>query len=128
MNNYANVDDVIALFRELTPEEQAKAEALLPVVCDTLRQEARLVGKDLDKMIATGLVLPNVVKSVVVDVLARSLLANTNSEPMTQYSQSALGYTYSGTYLNAGGGVFVKRSELVRLGLKRQRMGVINFV
>lgn len=128
MNNYANVDDVIALFRELTPEEQAKAEALLPVVCDTLRQEAHLVGKDLDAMIATGLVLPNVVKSVVVDVLARSLLANTNSEPMTQYSQSALGYTYSGTYLNAGGGVFVKRSELVRLGLKRQRMGVINFV
>lgn len=44
---------------------------------------------------------------------------------MSQYSESALGYTVSGTFLVPGGGLFVKKSELERLGLRRQRIGVI---
>ena len=44
---------------------------------------------------------------------------------MTQESQSALGYSWSGTYFNAGGGLFVKNSELKRLGLRRQKIEVI---
>ena len=39
-------------------------------------------------------------------------------------SESALGYTVSGTYLVPGGGLFIKKSELARLGLRRQRIGV----
>ena len=65
------------------------------------------------------------VKSVTVDVVARTLMTSTNSEPMSQMSQSALGYSVSGTYLVPGGGLFIKKSELARLGLRRQRMGVI---
>ena len=83
------------------------------------------VGKDLDDMIDNGDVLPNVVKSVVVDVVARALMTPTNDAPMSQYSESALGYTVSGTFLVPGGGLFVKKSELERLGLRRQRIGVI---
>jgi hypothetical protein len=45
---------------------------------------------------------------------------------MTQMSQSALGYSYSGTFLNPGGGLFIKKSELARLGLKKQRIGVVS--
>ena len=45
---------------------------------------------------------------------------------MVQESQSALGYTWSGTYLSPGGGLFIKDSELKRLGLKRQKIGGIN--
>ena len=67
----------------------------------------------------------SVVKSVTVDVVARTLMTSTNSEPMSQMSQSALGYSVSGTYLVPGGGLFIKKSELARLGLRRQRMGVI---
>jgi len=40
-------------------------------------------------------------------------------------SQSALGYSVSGTFLVPGGGLFIKRSELARLGLLRQRVEVI---
>ena len=51
----------------------------------------------------------------------------TDQEPMTQYSESALGYSFSGSFLVPGGGLFIKKSELSRLGLKRQRYGVIDF-
>lgn len=122
---YATVNDVIALFRALTPEEQQRVTSLLPIVEDELRQRAHDVGKDLDDMIDNGDVLPNVVKSVVVDVVARTLMTPTNEAPMSQYSESALGYTFSGTFLVPGGGLFVKKSELERLGLRRQRIGVI---
>ena len=122
---YATVNDVIALFRALTPEEQTRVTSLLPIVEDELRQRAHDVGKDLDDMIDNGDVLPNVVKSVVVDVVARALMTPTNDAPMSQYSESALGYTVSGTFLVPGDGLFVKKSELERLGLRRQRIGVI---
>lgn len=126
MENFATINDITSLFRPLTSEEIKKANALLPVVSDSIRQEARRVGKDIDRMIAEGEILENVVKSVVVDVTARALLTSTNSEPMSQMSQSALGYSISGTFLVPGGGLFIKKSELARLGLRRQRFGMVN--
>lgn len=114
------------LWRDLKPEEVEKANALLPVVSDSLRYEAKKVGKDIDQMISEDSSLKNVARSVTVDVVARALMTSTDSEPMTQITQSALGYSASGTYLVPGGGLFIKKSELARLGLKRQRCGVIN--
>jgi len=125
MKEFATIQDITDLFRELTPDETKKATALLPVVSDSIRQEAIKVGKDIDKMLENKEVLENVVKSVTVDVVARALMTSTNSEPMSQMSQSALGYSVSGTYLVPGGGLFIKKSELARLGLRRQRLGVI---
>lgn len=125
MEPFVTIEDVEALFRDLTVEENKKAERLLSVVSDCLRQEAKKVGKNLDEMIEKQEVYENVVKSVCVDVIARNLMTSTNSEPMEQMSQSALGYSVSGTFLVPGGGLFIKKSELVRLGLKRQRMGMI---
>lgn len=124
--NYATVQDVIAMFRPLTPEETERAEALLPVVCASLRCEAEKVGKDLDAMIAEDENYAGVAKSVTVDVVARTLNTSTTAEPMSQMTQSALGYSLSGTYLVPGGGLFIKKTELARLGLRRQRYGVID--
>lgn len=126
MSNFATIEDISTLWRPLTPSETERAEALLPIVADSLRMEAIKVGKNLDKMIKENPVLVNVAKSVTVDVVARTLMTSTNQEPMTQASQSALGYSFSGTYLVPGGGLFIKKSELARLGLRRQRMGVID--
>ena len=123
--SYATVADVEALWRPLTASEYERTEALLPIVSDSLRQEAKNIGRDLDQMIADGDVLTSVVKSVTVDVVARALMTPTNEVPMSQMSQSALGYSVSGTFLVPGGGLFIKKSELARLGLRRQRIGVI---
>lgn len=126
MEYFVSLEDINALFRPLSSAEEDRAVALIPVVCDTLRQEAANVGKDLDAMLESGKVKENVVKSVCVDIIARTLMTSTNSEPMTQMSQSALGYTVSGTFLSPGGGLFIKKSELARLGLRRQKIGAID--
>ena len=124
MESFATTEDIISLFRELQPDEVKKANALLPVVSDSLRFEAKKVGKNLDDL-KKDEVFKNVLKSVTVDIVARTLMTSTNSEPMIQSSESALGYSVSGTFLNPGGGLFIKKSELSRLGLRRQRVGVI---
>ena len=127
MNNYITLEDILKLFRPLKSNEAAKAENLIPVVCDSLRQEAKNIGKDLDKMLENKELQENVLKSVCVDVIGRAIMTSTDTEPMTQVSQSALGYSVSGTFLVPGGGLFIKKSELARLGLRRQRYGVIEF-
>ncbi len=126
---YATVSDISVLFRPLTEDEEAKAEALLPIISDELRYRANMVDKDLDAMIANNAYLVNVVKEVTVSAISRILRQNTTSEPMTQESQSGLGYSWSGTYAVAGGGIgnAIMPSDLKRLGLKRPRMGVLDF-
>lgn len=126
MTTFATIEAVSSLWRPLRLDERERAEALLAVVSDSLRVEAKKVGKDLDIMTGDP-VFANVLKSVVVDIVSRTLMTSTDSEPMTQESQSALGYTWSGTYLVPGGGIFIKDSELKRLGLKKQRYGVVEF-
>jgi hypothetical protein len=124
-NEFATVQDIQNLWRPLTAAEQTRATSLIPVICSSLRTEAKKVGKDLDGMISADPDLAEVAKSVVVDVVARTLMTSTNQEPMTQYSESALGYSVSGSFLVPGGGLFIKKSELARLGLRRQRIGVM---
>ena len=126
MKTYATIDDVRQLWREMTTEETNKAGYLLKVVSASLRSEAKKVGKDLDAMLEADEDLQIVAKSVTVDVVARTLMTSTNSEPMMQVTESALGYSMTGTYLTPGGGLFIKKSELARLGLRRQKYGVMD--
>lgn len=126
MANFATIEDVEKLWRVLKPTERERAQNLLETVSDSLRVEANKVGKDLDAMVAESVSYANVAKSVTVDVVARTLMTATDQEPMTQVTESALGYSYSGSFLVPGGGLFIKDSELKRLGLKRQRYGVMN--
>ena len=124
---YCSVDDVISLWRPLKNDEILRVKELIPVIENSLRVEADNVGKDLDEMAKANEPYRSVLKSVVVDVVARTLMTATDQEPMTQYSESALGYSFSGSFLVPGGGLFIKKSELSRLGLRRQRYGVIEF-
>lgn len=125
-NAFANISDLEELWRTLSADEKKRAEKLLDVVSDSLRQEAYKVGKDLDNMLEEKKLLPNVLKSVTVDVVARTLMTSTNQEPVAQVSQSGLGFSASATYLVPGGGLFIKKSELSRLGLRKQRIGAID--
>ncbi len=123
---YATVADLTELWRELTPEETQRAQALLPVISAALRQEAKRRGRDLDAMIGQDPDLAEVTRSVAVDVAARTLMTATDGEPVSQASESAPDYSWSATYLVPGGGLFIKSAELARLGLKRQRYGALN--
>ena len=130
MSDFATLADVILLTgRAFTTEEQERVTALLPLVSDALRFEAVKAGKDLDAMIEAdeGGAYGNVVKLVTVDVVGRVMRQSMNSEPLSQESRSALGYSWSGTYAIPGGGIAaaIMRNDLKRLGLKRQQYGVM---
>ena len=130
MSDFATLADVILLTgRAFTTEEQERVTALLPLVSDALRFEAVKAGKDLDAMIEADEsgAYGNVVKLVTVDVVGRVMRQSMNSEPLSQESRSALGYSWSGTYAIPGGGIAaaIMRNDLKRLGLKRQQYGVM---
>ena len=122
---FATVTDIQTLWRPLTASEQTRAEALLPLVSDEIRVIAKSVNKDVDEMIAADSAYESVVKVVTVDVTARVLRQSTTGEAMTQESQAALGYSWSGTYAVAGGGIAnsILMNDLKKLGLLNQQIG-----
>lgn len=126
LEKFATLDDLKNLWRDLEEKEVSRANALLNTVSHVLRVEAKKVNKDLDILVKNDESYSYLVKSVVVDVVARMLMTSTNQEPMTQYAESALGYSVSGSFLVPGGGLFIKDSELKRLGFKKQRYGIID--
>lgn len=126
---FASVADVIALWRTLTPAEEERAANLLPAISDILRSEASRRGYDLDEMIEESASYETVVKTTTVDICVRALRQDTTAtgEPMAQESQSALGYSWSGTYAIPGGSNLpVMRNDLKRLGITKQRWGVLD--
>lgn len=124
---FATIEDITTLFRPLSESETTRAEALLPLVSDALRQCAYNVGKDLDQMIAEQSTLASVAKLVTVDVISRVLREDTQGALMSQESQSALGYSWSGSYAIPGGGIeaAIMYNDLKRLGLQRQKIGSV---
>lgn len=127
--SFATKQDVMAVSgASYTTAEQERIDTLLPLVSDALRIEARKVDKDLDEMAYGDEAYANLLKLVTCDIVIRAMRQTTSGEPMSQESQSALGYTWSGTYAIPGGGIAqaIMKNDLKRLGLRRQRMGVID--
>jgi hypothetical protein len=125
---FATVEDIEALYRPLSPSETTRAEAMLPLVSDELRNYGINAGVDLDEKAEAEPVYANVLKIVTVDVVFRVLRSSVDGDPMTQESQSGLGYSWSGSYAIPGGGIAgaILNNDLKRLGLLRQTMGVIS--
>lgn len=124
---FATVNDIQNLWRPLTAEEQSRAENLLPLISDELRVIAKGVDVDLDARAAADEAYASVLKIVTVDVTVRVLRQSTEGEAMTQESQSGLGYSWSGSYAVPGGGIAnsILNNDLKKLGLKRQKIGVM---
>ena len=124
---FATVDNISTLWRPLTASETTRAAALLPLVSDELRVIAKGVNKDIDAMVAADPAYASVAEIVTVDVVARILRQTTEGDAMTQESQAALGYSWSGTYAVPGGGIAnsIMNNDLKKLGLLSQQIGVI---
>lgn len=127
MTNYATIDDIAALYGGLTGEELERAAQLIPIVSASLRVEAKKRGRDLDAMVADDSDLSLVLTSVVCDIINRQIEQQNSlgASTLTQESQSALGYSWSGTYTNTGGGLAILNKDLKRLGLTRPRYGTL---
>lgn len=128
MSAFATLADVQAVTgKTFTQAEGERIATLLGLVSDALRWEAEKVGKDIEDMMDQSASYASVVKLVTIDVVMRAFRQSQDGEPMSQESQSALGYTWSGTYAVPGGGIAgaIMRNDLKRLGLRKQRYGVI---
>ena len=125
---FATLTDVMTISgATYTAEQQTRITALLPLVSDLIRSEGVSVGKDIDEAISTDDAYASVVKMVTCDVVARIMRQSTSGEPVSQESQSALGYSWSGTYAVPGGGAAMSlmNNERKMLGLKLQKYGAM---
>ena len=68
--------------------------------------------------------MKNNAKLATCNVVIRELDKGNSS--LSQESQSALGYTWSGTYVNTGRGLSILNKDLKLLGLNRQRIGMVD--
>ena len=97
MSDFATFTDAQTLTgKTYTTAEQGRITALLPYISAALRVEAQKVGKDLDAMIAadTSGAYGQTVTMVTVDIAARVMRQSQDGEPMSQETQSALGYSW----------------------------------
>lgn len=127
--SFAALSDVQTLTGlDYTNAEQTRISALLPLVSDALRFEGEKAGVDLDAKAADSAVFASVLKTVTVDVTARVMRQSQSGDALSQESQSAGGYTWSGTYAIPGGGIAqaIMNNDLKRLGMKRQRVKVVD--
>ncbi len=127
---YVTVDEVAALKGALTAEERSKVTTLIPYVEAELNLRAENVGKNLSAMVTGDANLALVIKSVMADIIMREIVSQEADDNMawmsSQTTESAGGYSLTYTTPNAGGGLFIKKAELARLGLRRQQWGGMN--
>lgn len=129
MSDFATLADVLSIEGvTYTTAEQDRVNTLLPLVSDMIRTAGSSVGMDIDALVQEDPAYASVVKLVTCDVVARVMRQSMTGDPMSQESQSALGYSWSGTYAVPGGGVAMSlmRNELKALGIRRQRYGVMD--
>lgn len=121
----ATVEEYESIYSvHLSDAEKARVETLLTYASSLLRVEATNRGYNLDIIIMKDESKKYVAKMVVLASVKRAMHTNEVTEaPLEQFSQSAMGYTVSGTYLNPGDDIYFLNNELKRLGLTRKSQG-----
>lgn len=126
MNSYATTDDVIAYKGAISADMLTRMPKLIEACSAELRLIAKRQGKDLDQMVADDEDIACAVTKGVVDSSVNYYYQSENKEPiMTQFSQAAGGYSFSGTLANAGGAFYFPKKFLRDIGLSSQIVGTI---
>ena len=124
MENFATVEDVMNLYGPLNADQLSKVEQLLTYTSSYFRTLAKEYDRDLNQEVIDDEDMKNNAKLATCNVVIRELDKGNSS--LSQESQSALGYTWSGTYVNTGGGLSILNKDLKLLGLNRQRIGMVD--
>lgn len=129
MNKYATIEDYLQLYSaEVDDNKKERLIMLLDLASSLLREEARERGHNLDRMIERNPDKANVAKLVVLSSVRRVMSKEEDSMNLQQFSQSAMGYTISGTYFNPGDDLYFLKNELSRLGLNKQKVTSISLI
>ena len=124
-NAYANAEDLTNYWK--APDSDTRADYLLKMTSNRLRQIASGVGEDLDAKVNADEVYFLNVQWVVMEATKRALQAPLDQQPTESYGQTAGPYSENFKYSNPAGDLFFKKSELQTLGLYgRQTLGSIS--
>lgn len=123
---FADTDDLEKFWRTLTEPEKTRAEYLLELASDYLRQQALNGRKNLDDMLATGKVIENTLKQIVMEAVKRAMLTPVDQKPVNQMSQTAGPYAETLVFANPAGDIWFKEKELKILRLKDQRFSSVS--
>lgn len=122
--DFATIEDIIAFKGALSAEEQSKALQIIKYVSAYFRTLAKEQGRDLNKEVSEDEDIAMNAKLATVNVVIREL--DKGNSALSQESQSALGYSWSGSYVNTGGGLSILNKDLKLLGLNRQKVGMVD--
>lgn len=114
-NAYANYEDLTLYWK--APDSNTRADYMLKLASNRLRQIALDVGIDLDTDVNASEVYFINVQSVVMEATKRALQAPLDQQPTESYGQTAGPYSENFKYSNPAGDLFFKKSELTLLGL-----------
>lgn len=107
MDALADVNDVIARWRPLSPEETSVVETLLEDASDMVRVR----WPDIDQRLESGAVSSITVIRIVAGMVRRAML-NRNVEGVTQGSETTGPFTDSQTYSNPNNNLFLSADDI----------------
>lgn len=127
MDIYASVEDYEKVYNTaLNNDQHKRLLMLIELASSLLREEANKRNMNLSAVINSSDDKANVAKMVVLACVHRVMSKDDDQDmPLEQFSQSALGYTFSGTYVNPGDDLYYLRNELKRMGIIKQRYGAM---
>lgn len=127
MDIYASVEDYKKVYNTaLNNDQHKRLLMLIELASSLLREEANKRNMNLSAVISSSDDKANVAKMVVLACVHRVMSKDDDQDmPLEQFSQSALGYTFSGTYVNPGDDLYYLRNELKRMGIIKQRYGAM---
>lgn len=114
-NTYANYEDLTLYWK--APTDTTRADYLLKMASNRLRQIALDVSKDLDALVNDNEVYFLNVQGVVMEAAKRAIQAPLDQQPTETYGQTAGPYSENFKYSNPAGDLYFKKSELKLLGL-----------
>lgn len=114
-NAYANSDDLTLYWK--APDSDARADYLLKMSSNRLRQIALDVGVDIDAEVNASEVYFLNVQGVVMEATKRALQTPLDQLPTESYGQTAGPYSENFKYTNPAGDLYFKKAELKLLGL-----------
>ncbi len=116
MDAFATVQQLEAFWRTLTAPEKTRAETMLGLVSNRLRQIGRNVGVDLDAEKSDPVFNSNL-QLVTMESTKRAMQTPIDQAPVDSFSQTAGPYSENYKYTNPSGDIWFKKAELQSLNI-----------
>ena len=114
---FATLAQLEAFWKDIPAGEEPRAELLLELASDRIREIGYSVDVDVDAQVAARTSYATTARWVVMEAVKRAMLTPTDQPPVESWSQTAGPYSENYKYTNPSGDLWFKKTELQSLGL-----------